>query len=735
MSETIELKVSIDRKLYYDDKSSFGVFAMTPVSNKKSVDLNKYGNFVVNGNCPELLQDSEYDIVIEPSVHKKYGKGYSFVKVNIKKPTTVGSQQTYLRAIVREDLAGQLIAKYPNELILDLIKEDKIDFSDIKGMRQATFDKVKSDLFKNIEIQEAIVELGDLNISFNAMKKLIEHYGSPSLVVQKVKTNIYSLCEVKYFGFIKVDQYAMNRGDDKNDPNRVKASFMYLLKEEENKGHCWISEAELIDTARDLLKIDIDIITNVLKKTLSNKLSNVIKIEGRIAIKSIFEHEKYIMEKLYKLVNSENKFKIKKFDEKIKNIEKQQGFSFTSEQLEAINLAVDNDVFLLNGKGGVGKTATLKGILGVLDTYSHVACALSGKASKIMSDHNLNAKTIHRMLGVSKKGEFIHNEQYNLDEDIVVIDEASMCSGYLFYSVVSAIKNGSKLIIVGDSGQLSSIGSSSIFDDLLRSQSFPMKELKEVQRQAAKSGILSQANKIRDGHQVVDRYDYKKRVYGELNDFVLFPMENKHVLKDMVLDICKSYKGNNDEFQVLCGLKSKGELSVKNLNVELQQIFNDTSTPFIKRGDYEYYVNDRIIHNGNNYEAGKNEDVQIFNGTIGKIVKVNKSDNKIDIKFEGIGDVITYGLKEMEYTELAYAITVHKSQGSTIKNVLFTFDYGSYMLLSKQFVYTGISRSAKACVVVCEMGALHHAIKTDHGSLRRTFLLSLLRGEIQGGAE
>lgn len=728
MSEQIELKVKIDRKLYYDDKSSFGVYAMSPVTNKRAVILNQYDNFVVNGNCPELVIGSEYEMIIEPTIHKKYGNGYSFVKVHMKKPTSINEQHTYLRAIVSEKLAEQLIKKYPNEKILDLIKEDKIDFSDIKGMAQKTYDKVKRDLFENIEIQEAIVELNDLNISFTAMKKLIEHYGDPAIVIEKVKKNIYALCAVKFFGFIKVDQYAMNRGDDKNNPERIKASFSYLLNQEEQTGHCWISTTDLIDEAQKLLEIEKVTIAKVLNEFMDEKYAPVIKVGDRIALRQTYQQELYIKDKLKELLNSNSKFNVGDFSTKIKGIEDDQGFAFTDEQKEAIQLAVKHNVFILNGKGGVGKTATLKGILGVLNKYRHVACALSGKASKIMNSHGLNASTIHRMLGMGKDG-FAHNEESPLEEDIIVMDEASMCSASLFYSVVRAIENGSKLIIVGDSGQLASIGSGAIFDDLIRSRSFPMKELTVIQRQAAKSGILSEANKIREGKQIVGRYESKTQVYGELKDFVLFPVENKSIIKDLVLDVCHKYNGDTKDFQVLCGLKNRGDLSVKNLNNEIQKIFNNTNQPFIKRGSYHYYKGDRVIQNGNNYDAGEFKNKQVFNGTLGEIAKLDSKEGKVWIEFEGVDELIPYDLTQMDQIELAYAITVHKSQGSTIKNVVFAFDYSSYTLLSRQMVYTGVTRASKACVLICETGALHHAIRTDHGGSRRTFLYDLLREE------
>ena len=735
MKKQIELKVKAERKLYYDQNSSYGIYAMTPITNGEQVDLNDYGNFVVTGNTPELTIDGEYEIIIEPTTSKKWGDGYSFVKVKQKRPETPKEQQAYIRSMVRPDLAEQLIAKYPNENILDLMKVDKIDYSDIYGMGRHTYEKIKNFLFKNLEIQEAIVELQDLNISFVAMKKLIDHFGSPEIVVSKVKSNIYSLCEVKTFGFKKVDEYALNRGDDKENKNRVYAGIVYLLEEEETQGHCWLSEDALIDKAYDLLQVDKKVIREVLHKNTEKK-TQIVKIEDRIALQRVYYYETYIKSKLLKLLKAQSTMKFSNdIDKQIKKIESEQGFPFSEEQREAILLAMEHNVFILNGKGGVGKSTVLRGIIACMSNYNHVACALSGKASNIMKSLGLNAMTIHRLLGVdpSTKG-FIHNSQNKLPYPIIIVDEASMCSGYLFYSLICAIKNGSKLIIVGDSGQLPAISAGAVFDDILRAKTLPMKELTQVHRQAAKSGILSEANKIREGQQIIGRYDSGRKTFGELNDFVVFPMENREAIKDLTLNVCESYLGNGKDpkdFQVICGLKAKGEIAVRNLNKELQAIFNDTSKEFIKKGGYEYREGDRIIQSGNNYEAGENGDLQVFNGTIGYITKIeiDKADEKktkVWIQFEGIEETVPYTVSELDMIELAYAITVHRSQGSTIPHVLFVFDIASYTLLSRQFVYTGITRSSKACVMICENKALYKAINTDSGGTRRTFLYDLL---------
>ncbi|WP_025912026.1 AAA family ATPase [Priestia flexa] len=747
MEELIDLKVRVVRKMFYSEEGSFGVFAVEPVTNTKAVKLNKYRNFVVNGKMQQLIDDQEYDLTITETHHPKYGKGYTVVKVGVKEYTTPQEQQIYIRSIIAPRYAEAIISKYPNEKIIDLFRNDEIDYSKIKGIGKPTYEKLKKKVLENVDIQRALVELDDLEITFESMKKLIHHFGSADIVVQKVKENIYSLCSVSQFGFLKVDGYAMKRGDDPDSSFRIDAAIEFMLKQEEQNGHTWINRVSAIEKLKDLLSIDYTTVSNRLVD-LEGKEGTIYITEDKVALYRNYQYETNIKNKLLEMIDSKNELIVNDVDQKIEELESKNGFTYTDEQRNAIKLAIENNVLVLNGKAGTGKTFTLKGVLAALSEHEHVCCALSGKASKILASHGLNAMTIHRMLGYKPGEGFMHDEENPLDYEVVILDEAGMCSSYLFHSVLAAIPEGGKLIIVGDSAQLPSIGSGSVFDDLLHSPIVPKQELTIVQRQAQKSGILSIANEIREGKQVIASGDYNKRVFGELKDLYVFPTETRERIQDMTLKICERYKDKDlNEFQVICGLKSKGELSAKNLNIALQKVFNDMSKPFVKRGQYEYREGDKIIQCGNNYKAQtdkekelfhdeefdveldvKKNELTVFNGTLGKIIEIRdlKNDKEIYIQFEGIEDTIVYSVTDLDQVELAYAITCHKSQGSTIKHVLFVFGYDSYSLLSRGFLYTGITRASDDCVIVCENRALRHSIRTDHTSKRNTFLKDFL---------
>lgn len=732
--QLIEVNVTIDRVMFYNAESMWGVYAALP-NNNHSIELNAYGNFVITGGSARLNEGDSYDIVIEPTVHKKYGDGYNLVSVEAKRPSSIKEQQDYVKALVTESRYEAIIEVYPNHPLVDMFESHQIDYKKIKGFGEATYNKVRKELLQNLEIQEALVELKEFDITFIAMKKLIDHYGSAAKLAQKIKENIYNLCKVDNFGFKKVDAYAMNRGDDPENPNRIESAIIYVLEQDASKGNSWISELELVEELDLLLQIDLEVIENFIETIVNNNEEHKdIYIDGnKIALQKNYYFESKIKEKLIDMLNKPSATKVEDTQNRIEFQEGMIGFTFTSEQADAIKLAIDNNVLAINGKGGTGKSSIMRGLVGVLDDYTYMSCSLSGKAAKVLSNQGLEAMTIHRMLGVNPNGGFKHNDKNRLPYDIVILDEASMANNFLIYSVLVALKDDAKMIFVGDNGQLPSIGTGAIFDDILTTDFVPKQELTQVHRQAAKSGILSTANQIREGEKVTGRYNYEQETIGELRDMTIIPVDKETDIVDMVERISERNKDADlYDFQVITGLRERGELSVKNLNNTLQKVFNDISQPSISRNGYDYRVGDKIIHSGNNYEAGENEDVSIFNGTMGKIIHIefdldkSKQNHMIHIQFEDIDEVIKYSVSDMSKIELAYAITTHRSQGQSIKNVIFVFDFSSYMLLSREFVYTGITRASEGCIMICENGALHHAIETVAGGSRRTFLKEML---------
>lgn len=744
------MNATVHKKLFYNQESAYGVFALVPNTNTGEVKLNSFKNFVVNGVTPELQEGDNYNIEIEPSTHPKYGDGYTFIAVEARRPETIEEQQDYLRTQVTQKQYWEIIKVYPNHYVLDLFEKDEIDYSNMKGIKESTYGKIKQKLLENLEINEALVELKDLEISFIAMQKLIKHFGSSQVLVNKVRNNIYTLCEVDSFGFKKIDKYALNRGDDPNSKDRIATAVHHVLKEDSSRdGHSWMSRRGLIDDLVRLLSIGEDRIAEVVKM-LEEKDKRIYFSEGKVALTVNHNHEKTIKDILVKKMNKKcNTSQVDK-EARIHDQENNSGITYTEEQKNAIRKAIDNNVLIVNGLAGAGKSVSVKGIISSLRDFTYCTACLSGKAANVLRKQDLEAKTIHRMLGINpKNGRFIHNEENRLSEDIIIIDEASMANSYLIYSVLIALRDDAKIIFVGDSGQLPPIGTGAVFHDLIESDVLPKQTLTEIHRQAENSGILKTANVIREGHHITDKYSYDTQTVGELRDMAIVPTKKETDIKGMVVDICKR---NTDKsiynFQVITGRVDSGDLSVKSLNIEAQKVFNDTNKPFVSRGGYEYREGDKVIQNGNNYEAdvytlsqgllvdeeGMEMTTDVFNGTMGKISKIafdddkTKQNHKVFIEFEGVDDgLVMYDSNDLNNISMAYAITVHRAQGESIKNVVFAFDFASFMLLSREFVYTGVTRASDGCIMIVENKALRFAIEKTVGDNRRTFLKEMLK--------
>lgn len=737
MTNQINAKVMVTKVSRYNEDSMWGAYGLKLIESDKQMNTYGNGGFNASGVSPELMVGTEYELVLTHDNNPKFPMSHSIVAVKPRPMNTPEDQQAYIRAMLKEKQAEAIISKYPNHLILDMMKDDTFDYSDIKGIKEKTYQKIKDYLFKNMDIQEAIVDLKELKISFKSMKKLIDHFGSAQLVVQCVKANIYELCNVKDFGFKKVDEYAMNRGDDKDSRGRIYACMIYILEEEANIGHAWISPSSLVNKMSDLLQIETKPISDVLAEEEAKDGSDIIVIGSRVSLKKHFYSELNIMKKLTYMRDKECNTVINNIDDKIKEMEERNGFEFTSEQREAITMASENNIMILTGKGGTGKSFTIAGILEALSGYKYHCCAFSGKAANILARKGLSASTIHRMLQYDPStGGFRYNRTNRLPIQVLVIDEASMIDSGLFKSIIDAMPDDSKIIICGDDAQLLPISVGSVFEDLLKSEEFPKQELTIVQRQAAKSGILTLANKVREGEQITKSKDEIK-VHGELNDMVVVPLVSREHIQEVVLEYAKKFiKKDIMEFQVIVPMRSRGDISVKQLNHKLQDIFNGEGKSVNKNG-YNYRVGSKIIQNGNNYDAYdiNDEPREIFNGTLGMIKNIEFDDERNNhtfyIKFEDVDELVVYKVQQMDQVELAYAITTHKSQGSTIPYVLYAVDYASYNLLTRSQIYTGISRSSKGCVVVAENKALHHAIRTDDKGSRRTYLYDLLVGHIE----
>lgn len=732
----IDIEVKITTLVWQSAQNDFKIYGATPMHtediDEHNLKFNKYNNLTLQGVMPKLEIGSTYKAKIIEKNHPKFGIGYDVQQIFQEVPQSIDEQKSYLSTILTELQVKSIYDVYEGQDVIQMMKDGKFDYKLVKGMGEHTYNVIRSRVLANLELQEALVSLSQYGLTYNIVSKLVKKYGSAKLVVEKIEENPYVLTEVDGIGFVKCDAYALNMGIKPDSEYRIEACVNYILDEEANSnGHSWISRNGLIKKATEVLKIDQFTVEAYIEDYEGKKL---LITEDRVSIRSLYNYEKWTYDSIERLLNHKPT-PIQNLEEKIDKAEEMQGFKFTDEQREAIRLAVANNVIAITGKAGTGKTTILKGVVNVLkqseDFKEYFACALSGKAAqRIQESTRLEASTIHRLLGWNQEsGGFGFDIDNPLPDGVVVLDEASMVNSYIFNALISAVGTGSKFIILGDGEQLEPIGAGNIFKDIVDSGVVPTAYLTQVHRQALKSGILSVANKIREGEQFNDKDDYEDKVLGELKDLYFHPYKQAESVKKKILIACKQYLKSPDfnlmNFQVIVPLKSRGEISTKKLNIELQQIFNPEMKPVLSRNGYDFKEGDKVIQQGNNY------DENVFNGTLGIVTNVDTQNKEITIDFIGSGSV-KYNQEDMGQIDMAYALTVHRVQGSQFDVIIGGIDFSSYVLLSRQLIYTLLTRASKLAILIVENDALRHAIRTDKASKRNTYLAELLLEGLTG---
>lgn len=443
-----------------------------------------------------------------------------------------------------------------------------------------------------------------------------------------------------------------------------------------------------------------------------------------------------------RLLNAENHFDYGNWKEKISALEEKQGFPFAEEQLNGIKLGLDKQVCLISGLAGSGKSSLVSGILASLSEYNFAQCALSGKAAARLQEVTGQAGcTIHRLLSYEPmSGGFAYNEKNQLPYHIIVLDEVSLVGGEIFLDLIKAIPDGSKLIMLGDMGQLESIGALNLAADIYESAVIPTVELKQVHRQAAQSGIITSAHSVRNQEQLypdgLDGIDIR----GELQDMIFELTSDRTQNRAKVLNWFKKWYESDIvgkdimKIQLIAPVKERGDCCVFNLNLDVQSYINPVNEfeDKIKMGskDKSYYihVNDKVMCIKNNYKTFDEYGVNcpIYNGWVGIVKDITP--DFVKINFPLAGGIVCMSKNDVRsQLVLGYASTVHKLQGSDAPVVIGALDYSTPpKMLTCQLLYTLLTRAKKRCIVVAECNALTKAIGTDYVSTKRTFLKELL---------
>lgn len=718
---------------YYNEDTTWGVYFF---STKDDIpELKEFNEDPFNqnssigkgctltGKMQKLYIGTEYKVKAKLEYSQKY-KSYNYVPtiVTANVPKTEAQQELFLQSLVTPTQAKTIIEKYPN-IINDVIgNNDNVDITCLKGIGKSTWDNIKEKILDNYVISDILSLLQPLGVTYNLIRKLISNESNPSLLKQNLLDNPYIMTEIKGLGFKKVDDLAMKLNPDMRiSKQRVYAFIKYYFEEQGNKyGHTWIFETDLNNVVRDNINECYSIFEEVIQTEKRNGLFLIHK-DGKIGLSKYYNTEINTY-KILKTLNSYKKEWNIDVEKAIKESEEQQGFEFTNEQKDVIKKATEENVIVISGFSGTGKTTITRAILNTYKNYSIGCAALSAKASqRITEATGFPASTIHRMLGWDGKG-FIHNYNNPLPYDVILIDECSMISANIFYSLVSAVKQGCKVIMCGDNGQLPPIGYGNIYNDLLeKSNDFCVNKLTKILRQAEKSGIITDSVKIRQGVNPLDKPEIKV-VNGELQDMTYMFRENREGIRDLAIKTyLKSIEQTGlDETVIIVPRKSNCDNSTFEINRIIQDELINKKVQGINYGILTYRIGAKVIQRANNY------DKNVFNGEVGYIKNIWKEKNtqmfSVEFKLGNNTKMVTFSQGDLENIDLAYALTCHLSQGSGYKNVITIIDNTHYSLLDSCLLYTAITRAKKKSLLIAEPSAFNRCLKENKTKTRQTWL-------------
>lgn len=747
MSE-LTLKIIPTHSRFYNKNNGWGVFDFQTDYKKEYEDIkalncclfdNKSSGVLV-GNMPQLNITQEYTMKVKEVYNKKF-KCWQFEPITIHQdiPNSVTEKKRFLNFFLTENQAETLLDAYPN--IIEMIVEDNIkdiDLNRTKGIKEATFSKIKDKIYENYVLMDIINYLSPYGITYNKIKKIVDRYHSPLLAKQKIQENFYILTEVDGFAFKTADSIALKINPELKLSNKRLLAFIdYTLKEIGNsEGHTWISHNHLMGKMR----ATIPECTNLFKKFLEDKEEYNDKYyidDGKIGLKQYYTQELKIKNILDNINNSHNFMEDIDTDAVNRSIQKAegiQGFEYTEQQKKAIESIVDNNILIIAGKAGSGKTSVVKGIVTLIESLCPskliAQCALSARAARRMYEVTARpAYTIHRLLAW-KNGVFQYNEMYPLTSDIIIADEFSMNNVSIALSLFKAVKQGAKLILVFDYAQLPPIGNGAVAYDLLEHSNFAKFKFEKVHRQAEKSGILKDANLIRLMKNPIKKLE-PSLVHGEYKDMVYRFVLDREKIHDFAV---KSYldavgKFGLENVMLISPRKDKVQNSVEIFNKDIQDIYITKKDEYLDFGKTRYHVGDRVIHKKNNYEKN------VVNGELGIVADVSNSEVIVDYGYDiyelmenhrEIKKIITYTKEDLTELQLGYSTTVHSAQGSQADVVIVVLDNTHYTLLDATILYTAITRASKKCLLIAEPNAFKRCINNNKTIDRQTFLKEFL---------
>lgn len=671
------------------------------------------------GTMPFFDEGDNVEVTGDLVYHDKYGEQINVSSIKLLKPSGRDAIVTYLANAnikgIGKKTAAQIYNKFGEESI-DIVYNDPEKLKSITGIGKKKIEDIKLTTEETKDSRNTMLYLQSLSISYNLSMKIYKLYGEDTIDI--IKTNPYRLVDdISGVGFTMADNIARNMQISSNSSFRISAGISHTLNyESEFNGHTAIKIDYLTYKVANLLRVkNDDIMEQINKDTLAGKLYIVvIEDEKFVYKKSLYKAEKYIAMALKQKKDSTYNFDVL-IDEDLS--------VFSEEQQIAINEAFKNMVMVITGGPGTGKTTIINAIKKILNNnnLSYAMLAPTGRAAKrIQESTGDEAYTIHRLLGI-KPDEALaeYNEENPIEKDYIIVDEMSMVDIYLMKTLLSAIAPETALIMVGDSNQLPSVGPGNVLADIINTDIKTIR-LKKIFRQGLESNIIVNAHKINNGEYPILNESGKDFFFIEANrnnfNDVLANLVNNRLPKFYGLDKIK-------DIQILCPSK-KTPWGATNINENIQNVLNP-SKEALNINDKVYKLNDKVMQVRNNYdlvaENALTDAEGVYNGDIGFINQIDKEDEKLEVEFYD-GSVVTYKKEDIRDLDLSYAITIHKSQGSEFDCVIIPMMQVAPMLLTRNLLYTGVTRAKKLVILVGEKRIIKQMVNNNTSNKRYTNL-------------
>lgn len=688
-----KLRCVVERITYQNAENGYSVM---------KVKVKGYDDLVtLVGNLLEVPAGSVLLCEGEWRVDKRYGQQFQCQTWEEVMPATAYGIEKYLGSGLVKGIGpkfAKLIVGHFGTDTIEVIETDIERLYEVPGIGKKRVEKIRESWEKQKDIKNVMFFLQGFGVSTAYAAKIYRQYGKES--IDKVKENPYRLADdIWGIGFKTADGIARKMGYEMNDERRLRSGLIYTLNQLADEGHCYAEEQQLIATARQLLEADEECIRTAMTHAIETE---DLMLDGTgIYLPPFYYAECGTANRLSTLVHTKEVGSIftARFD--LAKLQRETGIEYDEVQVEAIRQAIASKVMVLTGGPGTGKTTTTKAIIAALQSAGMriLLAAPTGRAAKRMSEATgMEAKTIHRLLEYNPQDGYKRNDENPLEGDALIVDECSMIDIILMNNLTKALPTTMRLVLVGDIDQLPSVGAGNVLRDIIDSGVIPVVRLTRIFRQAQSSRIVMSAHAINRG-------SFPDISNGQHTDFFFMKQEEPEKVVETIVSLVrdrlpKAYRQPTANIQVLTPMQ-RSVVGAANLNMALQQALN-YNTAALVRGGYTYKEGDRVMQLRNNY------DKDVYNSDLGYVHSMDMEERTLTVDFDG--QLVEYEVSELDELTLAYATTIHKSQGSEYPIVVMPVLMTHYVMLQRNLIYTGITRAKKICVLVGQTKALAYAI-------------------------